>query len=436
MPGKVNPSIPEMVNQVCFQVIGCDATITAAAEAGQLELNVMMPVIAWNALHACTILTQALVVLRSRTIDGIAADRGTLPRAARSQHRQSPRRSARTSGTRRPRRSRRSRCGLAARSASSCSRAGCSPPARLDAILSPEAMTRRGYRAEDRSVDGQAHAPRRGRAAVGVRIRARRRDSAASAPASALGRSRIAPRAPPVATSVAQEQPRHGRLFPPEELGELEGPDRDAWQMPDAVMDALRIADGSHVADIGAGGGWFTVRLARRVGPNGVVYAQDVQAQMLEAIRAARPSRGAAQRARGPWRRRRSAAARDSVEAVLIVDAYHEFTNPWRGCPTCGRPEARRPPRRRGFQQGRRRPGAADGRTGGRSAGDRGGEGGGADAAAEGDVPAVPVLPGVRDGREDAVRRRRRPRPVSRQSAGQQRGGDANLHDVCAARTG
>ena len=75
MPGKVNPSIPEMVNQVCFQVIGCDATIVAAAEAGQLELNVMMPVIAWNALHACTILAQALVVLRSRTIDGISVDR-------------------------------------------------------------------------------------------------------------------------------------------------------------------------------------------------------------------------------------------------------------------------------------------------------------------------------------------------------------------------
>src|SRR4051794_33415598 len=75
MPGKVNPSIPEMVNQVCFQVIGCDATIAAAAEAGQLELNVMMPVMAWNALHACSILTQALVVPRSRTVDGIAADR-------------------------------------------------------------------------------------------------------------------------------------------------------------------------------------------------------------------------------------------------------------------------------------------------------------------------------------------------------------------------
>src|SRR6185436_1756505 len=66
MPGKVNPSGPEMVNQVCFQVVGCDATITAATEAGQLELNVMMPVIAWNALHAASILRNALRVLRTR----------------------------------------------------------------------------------------------------------------------------------------------------------------------------------------------------------------------------------------------------------------------------------------------------------------------------------------------------------------------------------
>jgi aspartate ammonia-lyase len=73
MPGKVNPSIPEMVNQVCFQVTGCDATVSAAAEAGQLELNVMMPVIAWNALHASTILTNAMNTLRIRCVDGIEA---------------------------------------------------------------------------------------------------------------------------------------------------------------------------------------------------------------------------------------------------------------------------------------------------------------------------------------------------------------------------
>jgi len=74
MPGKVNPSVPEMVNQVCYQVYGCDATILAAAEGGQLELNVMMPVIAWNAIHATRILHQAMRVLQERTIAGIRAD--------------------------------------------------------------------------------------------------------------------------------------------------------------------------------------------------------------------------------------------------------------------------------------------------------------------------------------------------------------------------
>jgi aspartate ammonia-lyase len=74
MPGKVNPSIPEMVNQVCYQVIGCDTTICAAAEGGQLELNVMMPVIAWNALHETTILREAMKALKTRCVDGIGAD--------------------------------------------------------------------------------------------------------------------------------------------------------------------------------------------------------------------------------------------------------------------------------------------------------------------------------------------------------------------------
>ncbi len=74
MPGKVNPSVPEMVNQVCYQVYGCDTTICAAADAGQLELNVMMPVIAWNAIHSSTILRNAMIVLRTRTVDGIEAD--------------------------------------------------------------------------------------------------------------------------------------------------------------------------------------------------------------------------------------------------------------------------------------------------------------------------------------------------------------------------
>jgi len=76
MPGKVNPSVPEMVNQVCYQVMGCDATVAVAAEAGQLELNVMMPVIAFNALHSSRILREAMKALRAKTVEGITADPG------------------------------------------------------------------------------------------------------------------------------------------------------------------------------------------------------------------------------------------------------------------------------------------------------------------------------------------------------------------------
>ncbi|HEY9224995.1 MAG TPA: aspartate ammonia-lyase [Gemmatimonadaceae bacterium] len=75
MPGKINPSIPEMVNQVCFQVFGCDTTVSTAAEHGQLELNVMMPVIAFNVLLTMRILTGAANVFADRCVKGIEANR-------------------------------------------------------------------------------------------------------------------------------------------------------------------------------------------------------------------------------------------------------------------------------------------------------------------------------------------------------------------------
>ncbi len=74
MPGKVNPSIAEMVNMVCFQVIGNDATVAAAAEAGQLELNVMMPVIAHNLFFTMHLLTSAATIFTERCVTGIEAD--------------------------------------------------------------------------------------------------------------------------------------------------------------------------------------------------------------------------------------------------------------------------------------------------------------------------------------------------------------------------
>ena len=74
MPGKINPSIPEMVNQVCFHVLGNDAAIAFATQAGQLELNVMMPMVAHNLLESLTILTNALGVLDARCVRGLEAD--------------------------------------------------------------------------------------------------------------------------------------------------------------------------------------------------------------------------------------------------------------------------------------------------------------------------------------------------------------------------
>src|SRR5436190_13404957 len=127
------------------------------------------------------------------------------------------------------------------------------------------------------------------------------------------------------AQQAAQSQANeHGRLFPPENLGLLEGPDRAIWQKPDQIMDALGVADGSKVADIGAGAGWFTIRLARRVGPNGVVYAQDIQQEMLDVIRR--------RVAREGLRNVHTTLGADSVanlpagqlDAVLVVDTYPE----------------------------------------------------------------------------------------------------------------
>lgn len=123
------------------------------------------------------------------------------------------------------------------------------------------------------------------------------------------------------------ETKQRTRLFSPQDLGLLEGPDRDQWQKPDQIMDALGIADGSVVADLGAGGGWFTIRLARRVGPNGRVYAEDIQRQMIEAIgrRVQRenlsnvtPVLGTATDPRLP----------SGLDAILIVDTYHEMDDP------------------------------------------------------------------------------------------------------------
>jgi ubiquinone/menaquinone biosynthesis C-methylase UbiE len=126
------------------------------------------------------------------------------------------------------------------------------------------------------------------------------------------------------ATSAWSQSPSHGRLFPPSDLGLLEAPDRDLWQRPDQVMDAMGVADASVVADIGAGSGWFTIRLARRVGPQGLVYAEDVQPEMINAI-TRRVQREGLNNVRAVLGQNSDPRLRaGSFDAILVVDAYHE----------------------------------------------------------------------------------------------------------------
>jgi predicted methyltransferase len=133
--------------------------------------------------------------------------------------------------------------------------------------------------------------------------------------------------APGVAQSTPGQANRHA-LFPPKDLGLLESPDRDIWQKPEQVMDALGIADGSKVADIGAGSGYFTIRLARRVGPNGIVWAEDVQLAMLEAVKR-RVAKDVARDIRNVIAVNGTSSdpmlPGNSVDAVLILDTYQEI---------------------------------------------------------------------------------------------------------------
>src|SRR3954451_9324468 len=125
------------------------------------------------------------------------------------------------------------------------------------------------------------------------------------------------------ATPAAQ----HTRLFRPEDLGELEGPDRDQWQSPDKIMDALGVGEGVVVADLGAGSGWFTIRLAGRVGPNGMVYAEDIQRQMIDSI-TRRVERLGLKNVKTVLGIASDPRLPAPVDAVLIVDSYHEMEQP------------------------------------------------------------------------------------------------------------
>ena len=82
MPGKVNPVMGELLDMVAFQVVGCDTVVALAVQAGQLELNVMMPAMIWNVLHATEILKNTCHVVAKRCVEGIRANREVCERYA------------------------------------------------------------------------------------------------------------------------------------------------------------------------------------------------------------------------------------------------------------------------------------------------------------------------------------------------------------------
>ena len=129
-----------------------------------------------------------------------------------------------------------------------------------------------------------------------------------------------------LALTAQAQKPRKG-LFSPLNLGVLEGADREQWNKPEQIMDALKIADGSKVAEIGAGGGWFTLRLARRVNQRGLVYAEDVQPEMIEAIRR-RVQRENLTNVRTVLGTTKDSRLPHDLDAILINWAYNELEYP------------------------------------------------------------------------------------------------------------
>ena len=199
---------------------------------------------------------------------------------------------------------------------------GLLPAAELDRILSAEAMTSPGIVGA-----GRPAVPRRSKASAQPREQdARHGPGEPGDEPARRGNCRIAGRSDTDrrrAAAARQSARRTGGCFRRRTSGCSRRPIATSGSGPIRSWTRSRIAEASVVADVGAGGGWFTVRLARRVGPNGIVYAEDVQAELLTAI-----SRRVA--AEGLRNVKTDAAAigsdprlpARSLHAVLMVDAY------------------------------------------------------------------------------------------------------------------
>src|SRR6516164_4520883 len=108
----------------------------------------------------------------------------------------------------------------------------------------------------------------------------------------------------------------------------LERPEREQEENPDGALDALNLKPGMVVADVGAGTGYMSLKLAKRVGSNGKVYAEDVQPEMLDQVRAnaAKAKLANIQTVQGSFTD--PMLPRGQMDLILLVDVYHEFSEP------------------------------------------------------------------------------------------------------------
>ena len=111
--------------------------------------------------------------------------------------------------------------------------------------------------------------------------------------------------------------------------GWLERPERQWEEKPEKLLDSLDLQPGMVVADIGAGSGYFTRRLAQRVGPEGQVYAVDIQPEMIEILTADLSRRGIDNVRPILGRETDPGLTKDSIDLTLLVDVYHEFSHPY-----------------------------------------------------------------------------------------------------------
>ena len=319
MPGKVNPSVPEMVNQVCFQVMGCDLTIAMACEAGQLELNVMMPVIAWNALHASTILREAIRTLAEPHDRRHRRGRGTRTRAARSQHgdghRAQPVHRLRGDGRHRQ---------------------GVGEDRPIDSRDRPRAWPARRRTARRHPVGGSddARGDRRGgRRADGTGGKGRRTVKArrgglriACSCVLAVLPSRPSCLSCPARPSLPERSPRPD-CFPRSISACSKARIAISGRSPKRSWTRSRSPKARWWPTSAQAAAGLPCSLARRVGPHGLVYAEDIQPLMIEAIKR-QVQRENLTNVRTVLGTPKDSRLPRGLDAVLIVGAYHEMEDP------------------------------------------------------------------------------------------------------------